>query len=84
MYNFLFIYFMLMQFIFLIFSQKCTSDLLSLHCKTPEPSPTFERSELPNSSTNKYQYKTKTLQNDLDNVILHNKNGKIYNNNYYN
>lgn len=73
---------MLISFFCLTFSQQCTSDLLSLHCKIPKPSLTFEKSELPNSSTSKYQYTTKTLQNDLDDVILHNKNGKIFNLNH--
>jgi len=51
--------------------------MLSMHCKTPEPSPTFERQELRGSS--RYQYNVQTLRNELDKVITQNKNGKYSN-----
>lgn len=51
--------------------------MLSMRCKTPEPSPTFERQELKDIS--KYQYNCQTLRNELDKVITQNKNGKYTN-----
>jgi len=48
--------------------------MLSMHCKTPEPSPTFERQELRDIS--RYQYNVQTLRNELDKVITQNINGK--------
>lgn len=46
-------------------------------CKTPEPSPTFDKTEFTESSTSKYQYNMQTLRNELDKVITQNINGKI-------
>jgi len=51
--------------------------MLSMYCKTPEPSPTFERQELRDIS--RYQYNVQTLRNELDKVIIQNKNGKYTN-----
>jgi len=51
--------------------------MLSMHCKTPETSPTFERQELRGIS--RYPYNVLTLRNELDKVITQNKNGKYTN-----
>lgn len=53
--------------------------MMSMHCKTPEPSPTFERQEFTDISNTKYQYNVQTLRNELDKVIIQNKNGKYSN-----
>lgn len=68
---------------FIICRQRSSQEMTSIHCKTPEPSPTFEKTELAESSTKKYQYNVQTLKNELDRVIKENKNGKIDNNNYF-
>jgi len=51
--------------------------MLSMRCKTPEPSPTFEKQEL--GEISRYQYNVQTLRNELDKVITQNKNGKYVN-----
>lgn len=48
-------------------------------CKTPEPSPTFEKTEFTDTSTSRYQYNVQTLRNELDKVITQNINGKLKN-----
>lgn len=48
-------------------------------CKTPEPSPTFEKTEFTDNSTSRYQYSVQTLRNELDKVITQNINGKLNN-----
>lgn len=48
-------------------------------CKTPEPSPTFEKTEFTVTSTSRYQYNVQTLRNELDKVITQNINGKLMN-----
>jgi len=53
--------------------------MIATYCKTPEPSPTFEKTELAESSMSKYQYNVQTLRNELDKVITQSKNGKINN-----
>lgn len=55
--------------------QKSTPDMLSMHYKTPEPSPTFEKQELKDIS--RYQYNVQTLRNELDKVITQNKNAAL-------
>ncbi|XP_026818852.1 ankyrin repeat domain-containing protein 20A2-like isoform X2 [Rhopalosiphum maidis] len=55
--------------------QKSSPNMLSMHCKTPEPSPTFERQELRDIS--RYQYNVETLRNELDKVITQNKNAAL-------
>ncbi|KAL4084446.1 hypothetical protein QTP88_028263 [Uroleucon formosanum] len=55
--------------------QNSSPDMLSMRCKTPEPSPTFERQELGNISM--YQYNVQTLRNELDKVITQNKNAAL-------
>ncbi|XP_022176073.1 putative leucine-rich repeat-containing protein DDB_G0290503 isoform X4 [Myzus persicae] len=55
--------------------QKSSPDMLSMHCKTPEPSPTFERQELKDIS--RYQYNVQTLRNELDKVITQNKDAAL-------
>lgn len=57
--------------------------MLSTQCKTPEPSPTFEKTEYAENSMSRYQYNAQTLRNELDKVILQNKNGKIKHDIYY-
>lgn len=54
--------------------------MLLLHCRTPEPSPTFANTDIAESSTSRYQYNVQTLRNKLDKVIIQNRNGKIDNN----
>ncbi|XP_016661926.1 ankycorbin isoform X2 [Acyrthosiphon pisum] len=54
---------------------KSSPDMLSIRCKTPEPSPTFERQELGDIS--RYQYNVQTLRNELDKVITQNKNAAL-------
>jgi len=51
--------------------------MLSMHCKTPEPSPTFDRQEL--NDISRYQYNVQTLRNELDKVITQNTKGKYIN-----
>jgi len=51
--------------------------MLSKHCKTPEPSPTFDRQEL--NDISRYQYNAQTLRNELDKVITQNTKGKYIN-----
>lgn len=46
-----------------------------MHCRTPESSPTFEKTETAESSTSRYQYNAQTFRNELDKVITQNKNG---------
>lgn len=48
-----------------------------MHCKTPEPSPTFDRQEL--NDISRYQYNAQTLRNELDKVITQNTKGKYIN-----
>lgn len=48
-------------------------------CKTPEPSPTFEKTEFRDTSTIRYQYNVETLRNEVDKVITQNINGKLNN-----
>ncbi|XP_060853115.1 putative ankyrin repeat domain-containing protein 20A2 isoform X1 [Rhopalosiphum padi] len=55
--------------------QKSSPIMLSMHCKTPEPSPTFERQELRDIS--RYQYNVQTLRNELDKVITQNINAAL-------
>lgn len=63
---------------YLIYRQKITSpEMLSMHCKTPEVSPTYDKTDFAESSTSIYQYNVQTLHNELDKVITQNKNGKI-------
>lgn len=50
--------------------QKSSPNMLSMHCKTPEPSPTFDRQEL--NDISRYQYNVQTLRNELDKVITQN------------
>jgi len=56
--------------------------MVLMHCKTPESSPTFEKPKLAESSMNKYQCNIQTLRNELNEVIIQNKNGKIDNDVY--
>lgn len=51
--------------------------MLSMHCKTPEPSPTFDKQEL--NDISRYQYNVQTLRNELDKVITQNTKGKYIN-----
>lgn len=60
------------------FRQKSSPNMLSMHCKTPEPSPTFDRQEL--NDISRYQYNVQTpLRNELDKVITQNTKGKYIN-----
>lgn len=63
--------------ILITFRLKISPEILSMHCKTPEPSPTFEKTEHAENSSSRYQYNAQTLRNELDKVISQNKNGKI-------
>jgi hypothetical protein len=49
-------------------------------CRTPEPSPTFDKTEFTEDSTSIYQCNVQTLRNELDKVITQNKDGKVDNN----
>lgn len=49
--------------------------MISMHCRTPEPSPTFEKTDIVESSMSRYQYNAQSFRNELDKVIIQNKNG---------
>lgn len=50
--------------------------MLTMHCKTPEPSPNFDKTEFTENPLSKYQYNVQTLRSELDKVIVQNINGK--------
>lgn len=52
-------------------------EMLTMHCKTPEPSPTFDKTDFSESSACSYQYNAQTLRSKLDKVIMQSKNCKI-------
>lgn len=54
--------------------------MLLMHCKTPEPSPTFEQTEFTETPMSRYQYSVQTLRSELDKVIIQNRNSKINDN----
>lgn len=57
--------------------QKSSPEMIATYCKTPEQSPTFEKTELAESSMSKYQYNVQTLRNELDKVIIQSKNAAL-------
>ncbi|XP_025410902.1 stress response protein NST1-like isoform X3 [Sipha flava] len=46
-------------------------------CRTPEPSPTFDKTEFTEDSTSIYQCNVQTLRNELDKVITQNKDAAL-------
>lgn len=60
--------------VYFICRQKSLPDMVLMHCRTPEPSPTF--AGIAESSGSKYN--AQTLRNDLDKVIVQNKIGNLF------